>query len=493
MKTKKTFAILLMVCISFMGYSHEGGHGHTKVNTDRDWTYTTENGQKGTFNGSFYLFKDGVVTLENNKHQFVKLHMNYFSDADKQIVWSKAAQVAKLNYDNETVAKLNAAKLEAKKRAEATIKSTSTILIVFIIIGMLAFALLLYMNRPSSKTIKLSHAAMVLLASIFMVTSGCKKEGCIDATADNYDSDAKTDDGTCTYTETATTTFDKISISDMEATFASYANVSTTYDDTYFYVHSNGIPEHDDMMVGITAWIAQVPIPHDYTGDDAWSIPRSPSYASSPISIEGHFQKGAIAIAANGIPIFNPINASGLVSQQIGELDAYGGHSGRGDDYHYHIAPLHLETTQGDNPIGFALDGFAIYASTEPDGTTMEDLDEYHGHEWNGLYHYHGTDTYPYLIGSMRGQVTTSGTAPEDQIMPQPVGQGVRQGDPHGISTTNLVITNCVENNTGNGYTLSYTRDGSTGSVVYSWDSSNLFTYTFNDADGTQTVETWQR
>ncbi|MGB4709182.1 MAG: hypothetical protein WBH50_06565, partial [Fuerstiella sp.] len=30
-----------------------------------------------------------------------------------------------------------------------------------------------------------------------------------------------------------------------------------------------------------------------------------------------------------------------------GELDEWGGHCGRGDDYHYHTAPVHLETIVG--------------------------------------------------------------------------------------------------------------------------------------------------
>lgn len=37
-----------------------------------------------------------------------------------------------------------------------------------------------------------------------IVIAGCKKEGCIDSTATNYDSDAKKDDGSCTYASTNT-------------------------------------------------------------------------------------------------------------------------------------------------------------------------------------------------------------------------------------------------------------------------------------------------
>jgi len=123
------------------------------------------------------------------------------------------------------------------------------------------------------------------------------------------------------------------------------------------------------MMVNITAWIAQVPIPHPYVDANAWQIPRNPIYTDNNVRISDNLQRGARALAANGIPIFNPVNASGLVSKDIGELDDFGGHSGRGDDYHYHTAPLHLESTSGRKPIAFALDGFPVYGSLEPDGT----------------------------------------------------------------------------------------------------------------------------
>lgn len=277
----------------------------------------------------------------------------------------------------------------------------------------------------------------------------------------------------------------------MNAAFTPYNNVSTHWDDNYFYVESQGIPDHQ-MMVGITAWIAQVPTPHDYTGDNAWPIPLTATYADNPISIESDFQRGAIGVAANGIPIFNPLNASGLVSQQIGELDAYGGHSGRGDDYHYHTAPLHLETTSVLQPIAYALDGFAVYGSKEPDGTNMASLDDYHGHEYGDNYHYHGTETYPYMIAAMRGEVALSGNSPQTQVEPQPVGQAFR-GDPHAINSDNLVIDNLVEKTGGNGYVLTYTSNGVEGSVDYSWDENGLYTFIFNDIDGSTTTETFQR
>ena len=108
---------------------------------------------------------------------------------------------------------------------------------------------------------------------------------------------------------------------------------SVRWDEKYLYVESNGMPAHP-MMVGITSWQQQVPLPQRYTGDNAWRIPLSPVASANPVSIKGRFLRGAIALAANGIPIFNPQNNRGEVAAEIGELDKWGGHCGRADDYH---------------------------------------------------------------------------------------------------------------------------------------------------------------
>lgn len=51
----------------------------------------------------------------------------------------------------------------------------------------------------------------------------------------------------------------------MARAFDPYNTATTRFDTEYFYVESEGIPEHQ-MMVGIIAWIAQVPVLHPYTG-----------------------------------------------------------------------------------------------------------------------------------------------------------------------------------------------------------------------------------
>jgi hypothetical protein len=142
-------------------------------------------------------------------------------------------------------------------------------------------------------------------------------------------------------------------------------------------VESNGMPSHN-MRVGITAWQQQVWLPQNYTGTNAWQIPLAPVVSKTPVSIKGRILRGAIALAVNGIPIFNPQNNRGEVSQEIGELDQWGGHCGRTDDYHHHAAPLHLESVVGKGqPIAYALDGYPIFGHTEPDGSQPTGLDAF--------------------------------------------------------------------------------------------------------------------
>jgi hypothetical protein len=194
--------------------------------------------------------------------------------------------------------------------------------------------------------------------------------------------------------------------------------------------------------------------------------------------------KGAVAVAVNGIPIFNALNNRGEDSYAIGELDQWGGHCGKADDYHYHAAPLHLQVSSGLKPIAYALDGFAVYGSKEPDGTTMNSLDTCHGHAiGNASYHYHGTNNYPYVVGAMKGKVSLdpSTTAPENQILPQSLTKPIR---PAGTPLTGATITGFTANGTANGYLLEYTVGSKKGSIQYNWNIAGKYSFTFTDVNG---------
>jgi hypothetical protein len=143
---------------------------------------------------------------------------------------------------------------------------------------------------------------------------------------------------------------------------------------------------------------------------------------------------------------------------------------------------MFLEAKSGPiTPIGFALDGYAIYGSKEPDGTAMKALDANHGHTGSdGRYHYHGTAAAPYMIGNMVGVVTEDTTL---QIVPQAVAKGVR---PALTPLKGATITGFHPNGS-NGYTLIYTLAGATDSIVYSWDASGKFVYDFYTPAGKNT------
>ncbi|MEM8534648.1 MAG: YHYH protein [Chloroflexota bacterium] len=250
------------------------------------------------------------------------------------------------------------------------------------------------------------------------------------------------------------------------------------------FVESDGLPTTHDMMVGIVSWQQQVPLPQAYTGDNAWQIPLAPELSDDPISGANDLFRGAIAIAVNGVPIFNALNNRGDDAYLAGELDQWGGHSGRGDDYHYHIAPTHLQDIVGiDQPIAYALDGFPIYGLTEPDGSPVVGLDEYNGHfDDEGNYHYHATETYPYINGGLRGVVDYQ----NGQVEPQPQTLSVR---PAGEPLPGAQVTAFSQTGT-NAYSLEYTLNNETYTVNYTVENGT-YTFEFIDSAGNSTVETY--
>ena len=253
------------------------------------------------------------------------------------------------------------------------------------------------------------------------------------------------------------------------------STVSVTRSGDWWLVESNGLPAHD-MMIGITSWQQQVPVAQPYTGSNAWRIPAVPVMADAPVSARTALYRGAIALAANGVPIFNALNNRGDDAFLAGELDKWGGHAGRADDYHYHVAPLHLSEKLGDAaPIAYALDGFPIYGEKEPDGSAVRKLDEFNGHlDAAGNYHYHGTRTYPYINGGLRGTVSVVG----DQVDPQPRTNPFR---PALEPLRGATVTSFSSPSSGS-YVLGYSSPSGSGEVAYVVSSAEVrFTFTMED------------
>ncbi len=432
----KNTIIALLCFVASVGFAHNSAE-HTAL---KHWCIAKN---QTTINASFMMLKDGVVYLENADNKTVKYPLADLSAADQAFVVAKYQEIDKLNQP-----------ITAKKSSLASNFYTLLNQNVWLL-GVFVFLLVsLVYSYQKKERMRYAYAFMMVsfMAGLYSFTP-----------------------------KPVITTTDPTFVDSAFVPFKS--KVKTSYDATYFYVESQGIPTHT-MMAGITNWQQQVPTPKCYIGTNAWSIPLNPTVATTPVSTATNFFKGAVALAANGVPIFNAYNNRGEDAYLIGELDAYGGHCGKGDDYHYHIAPLSLADATADIlPIAFALDGYAIYAGKEPSGATMTTLDANHGHYLNGVYHYHGTLVYPYAIGSMVGTVTKDAT---DQIIPQPSGTPFR---PAGNPLAGASITACTANSTSNGYNLTYTLSGSTYKVNYSWTTSTA-AFTFNFVSPTNVTTT---
>lgn len=395
--------------------------------------------------GYFYLLKNNEVYIENLQHQIIHFPLSDFSKANQQYI---KARYKKIQDANRLIAPSPIINKESTKNSLLFIE-------VLLGLGLLFIGYQFIRSLSVHTTMKYVYPiAMVALSTLLM--SADKK----------YRS-----------------TTDPLQVDQAFIPFK--PNVYTHWDGTWFYVESKGIPTTHGMMVGISnhGWQQQIPIPQCYTGSNAWQIPLNPIPAATPVPVSpNHFTRGAVAIAVNGVAIFNPYTNTGVDAFVDGQLDNYGGHCGRADDYHYHTAPLHLYGTTSDTlPIAYALDGYAVLGAKERDGSTMAALDANHGHSYGGTYHYHGTNTFPYMIGNMVGKVTEDTTF---QIIPQAHANPIR---PSGTPLTGALITGCTPNATNNGYVFTYTLNGETYTIDYSWTSSGVYTFNYITPTGTTT------
>ena len=467
MKNILNFFIAILLLLSTKALAHEGGH----YANGKDIVLNTWMLKSGEFiQGNFSFAKENKIFLEQEDGQIKSIYIHDLSIQDQKLAKFKIAQYAQLND-----AYLN------------TNRDTSYPLSKFL--PLCIIVLLLWIVYSFNKELiqvyilnsKIGSAAFSVFF-IFSVLIACSK-----STTTNSNNTT-----TNPIVIPITVTIPKTSLGFMDSAFAAFKpNISTSWDDTYFYIASSGIPSHN-MMIGITNWQQQVPITQPYNGTNSWSIPLQPVYAITPLSTKSNLMKGAVAVAVNGIAIFNALNNRGEDSYKIGELDNWGGHCGKGDDYHYHAAPMHLSTLNGLKPIAFAVDGFPVYGSKEPDGASMNALDSCHGHNGtNGQYHYHGTTDYPYVIGALKGKVTIdpNTTAPENQVIPQAFTKPVR---PATSPLSGAAITDFTAVGT-NGYLLTYKRGTKNGYVKYSWDANNKYTFILTDTSGNAVTSTYQR
>ncbi len=440
--------------------AHPGGHYH-KGDAHILNTWTLQSGE--TIRGNFSFTKDDKIFLEQEDGIIKSILFNDLTIQDQQLAKIKINTLSKVNYSN----------LNGSNSVNNNQFKLAPLFILFFLV------LILYSLKKDFIKIYIFNSKLgsiaIMFLFIFSIFIACSKS-----------------ETTNSITTTIGLMIPKTNTTFIDSAFAAFKPaLSTKWDDTYFYIASTGIPNHN-MMIGISNWQQQVPITQPYNGTNSWSIPLQPAYATTPLSTKTNLMKGAIAIAVNGIPIFNALNNRGEDSYKIGELDNWGGHCGRGDDYHYHAAPLHLSTINGLKPIAFAVDGFPVYGLKEPDGTTMNVLDTCHGHNGtNGAYHYHGTIDFPYVVGALKGKVTLdpTTTAPENQVIPQAFSKPLR---PATTPLSGAFITDFTAVGT-NGYLLTYKIGSKNGYVKYSWDANNKYTFILTDISGNAVTNTYQR
>jgi hypothetical protein len=178
-------------------------------------------------------------------------------------------------------------------------------------------------------------------------------------------------------------------------------------------------------------------------------IPADPVMADSPSRL-GTVSK--VGIALDGVPIFSDAPSV----QQTGHmpvLDTCGGHVDPGGWYHWHATSTDIATVYNAHDIsaecgltqdssaqfGYAFDGFAMYGSTDVDGTVPTDLDACNGHigmtenDDHAVYHYHATTDFPNLPGCLVGvqaQNNFTTTAQAGVGANPPEGTVITRGEP---------------------------------------------------------------
>lgn len=138
-----------------------------------------------------------------------------------------------------------------------------------------------------------------------------------------------------------------------------------------------------------------------------WTIPITPVFQDSPVLFttggggpggpggQGDTTPSTRGIALNGIEFSAPAPVDNILgAYTLAPFDDAGGHINVNQGYHYHAATgFGTQIAQNDGHaalIGYALDGFAIYANEDANGDSPTDLDDLRGHSDDTRgYHYH--------------------------------------------------------------------------------------------------------
>ncbi|TKT88109.1 YHYH protein [Dyadobacter frigoris] len=206
-----------------------------------------------------------------------------------------------------------------------------------------------------------------------------------------------------------------------------YGAKSITSDGTYLTIKTTGLPDHKSIYYATSNSLYENFSGSTFGGNTfnknpnsiseqtfTFKIPLDPKVASAHAATP----LGPIGVALNGVPFFNQYAGPNQpLTNEVTSFDQYWGHPQQTGQYHYHVEPLYLTTVKTSKSalLGFLLDGFPVYGPEENGAlVTTASLDAYHGHTSatadypNGIYHYHITNTDPYINGS--GFYGTAGT-----------------------------------------------------------------------------------
>ena len=262
---------------------------------------------------------------------------------------------------------------------------------------------------------------------------------------------------------------------------AGFSDVTVNCDSHYAYITSDTYPDHS-LMNGITGTNEQIPVP---AANYAAPIQLQPAFEASPTSIDA-----AVGVAINGVPIYD-YSAQGDLDIYnydphtdtviLGQLDNCGGHAGRGDDYHYHASPSCMIDAMSNNSddaiIGWGYDGYPLYKNLNPDSSTITEdtldvcngqLDDTYG------YRYHTSDTAPYIIQCLVGEVDTGILPRVAPLSGDTTGARANLTPPQG-GVENLLHT--IEDNGTR--TMTYDYLGQSYYVTYSPSSTQSGCYDF--------------
>lgn len=250
--------------------------------------------------------------------------------------------------------------------------------------------------------------------------------------------------------------------------------VSISCDNGHAYLSSSSYPDHE-LMTGIVGTNEQVPIP---AADYSAPIPLQAKPRSEPKT-----RDSALAVAVNGVPIFDYTGGGEMSEDDLyhhqtqhdtlltKQLDACGGHAGRGDDYHYHVAPAcmidEMKNAGDDAIIGWAFDGFPLFGDNNPDGTPISEpaLDVCNGQSDETFgYRYHTSKEAPYIIQCLMGEIADFDSLP--RIAPLRPAEGsspMEPGRPPAGGVDDLVFT---QNDSG-ARSLDYTYKGEAYYIRY--------------------------